>query len=138
MSRPPILKITKALLDKVGQMASRGLTNEQIACCLGVSETTVYKNKRNSPQFAQAIKNGQAKGVKDISNALFDKAAGGDTIAQIFYLKNRSPEEWKDRKEIKQEINQTVSIDTNQLADEVMQSIVKDERTRREEEASLH
>jgi hypothetical protein len=129
---------TPALMEEIETLAGQGLTLEQIARCIGIAISTLMMHKKNKVDVMEAIKRGQASGVQKVSNALFDKAVGGDTIAQIFYLKNRSPEEWKDRKEIKQEINQTVSIDTNQLADEVMQSIVKDERTRREEEARIH
>jgi len=50
-------------------------------------------------ELAEAIKKGKHKGLAVITNALFDKAKGGDTTAQIFYLKNRAPDEWKDRRD---------------------------------------
>ena len=42
--------------------------------------------------ISDAIKNGRAKGVGTITNALFESAVKGSVPAQIFYLKNRDQE----------------------------------------------
>jgi transcriptional regulator with XRE-family HTH domain len=83
-------------LDEVEELASHGLTQEQIALALGISETTLYERKAELADFADAIKRGQAKGIKDIVNALYINAkVAGNLGAQIFYLKNRAG--WKDK-----------------------------------------
>ena len=92
--------VTPEILRKVESLASQGLTTVQIGDVLGVHERTVYRYKENDRQFRQAIKEGQAKGVATISNALFQSARGGHVVAQIFYLKNRASDAWRDRKEL--------------------------------------
>ena len=57
-------------LNKVESLASRGLTQQQIADALGISRTTLYGRIKESEQFEQAIKKGQAKGVASVSNKL--------------------------------------------------------------------
>ena len=89
--------VTDEILTKVQSLASQGLTTVQIGDVLGVAERTVYKYKKNNKQFAQAIKEGQAKGVATITNALFKSAKSGQVTSMIFWLKNRAPNEWKDR-----------------------------------------
>ncbi len=84
-------------LDRVTELASRGLSHEQIAAALGISRTTLQARKRESEQFAQAIEKGQAQGIEQVSNALFQNAMGGNVTAQIFFLKARA--KWRDRPE---------------------------------------
>jgi hypothetical protein len=84
-------------LTKVQALASQGLTIVQIGHVLGIGERTVYTHKKNNKQFGQAIKEGQSKGVATITNALFKSAKSGQVTSMIFWLKNRAPDEWKDR-----------------------------------------
>jgi hypothetical protein len=85
-------------LTQVEHLASRGLTLEQIALSLGIAVSTLYKRKKEELEVSEAIKRGQASGIKEVSNALFENATGGNTVAQIFYLKNRAPDDWRDVK----------------------------------------
>ena len=94
--RPPI-EITDGLCRKAESLAAQGLTMEQIALVLGMGERTIYEKMAKFPQFSQAIKRGQAKGVAAITNKLFKKAKDGDNTSMIFYLKNRAG--WKDKTE---------------------------------------
>tara|TARA_R110002096_G_C14032928_1_gene671370 strand:+ start:57 stop:422 length:366 start_codon:yes stop_codon:yes gene_type:complete len=85
-------------LKKVEALASRGLTSHQIASCLNISPSTYFTNQRESKEFAQSIKDGKAKGIQQISNALFESAKAGNTTSQIFFLKAQAG--WKDRVDI--------------------------------------
>jgi hypothetical protein len=85
--------------DKVETLASQGLTMDQISSCLGCCTATLYNKMGSEVEVLDAIKRGRAKGVATIANALFETGKAGNVTAQIFYLKNRSPEDWKDRKE---------------------------------------
>ena len=84
-------------IKQVKTLASRGLTHEQIAAALGISHDTLYKRKAKYTEFSDAIKEGQGKGLAQVSNALFEQALGGNTSAAIFYMKNRAG--WKDKQE---------------------------------------
>ncbi|MDV3239075.1 MAG: LuxR family transcriptional regulator [Gammaproteobacteria bacterium] len=84
-------------LAEVERLASLGLTQEQIAASLGISERTLRNRKESSAEFADAIKAGQAKGISEVANALWTNAMGGNVTAQIFFLKARA--KWKDKHE---------------------------------------
>lgn len=89
--------VTDKILARVEAKARKGLSMEQIADVLGINYRTLYKHKKSNREFGEAIKRGQSKGLDTITNALFRAAKGGNITAQIFYLKNRGPDAWKDR-----------------------------------------
>ena len=76
-------------LQQVEELASRGLTMEQIAAALGICDRTLYRKKGTMSDLSEAIKRGKAKGVATVSNALFERAVQGDVKAQMFYLERR-------------------------------------------------
>jgi len=96
--------VTQEILEKVETLAGQGLTHDQIGQVLGVSERTVFSHKEKNMQFAQAIRRGQAKGVATVANSLFTSAKKGNVVAQIFFLTNRDPLNWKDRRHVDQTI----------------------------------
>lgn len=91
---------------KVRELASRGLGPTQIARALGVSWHTIDANRKRSQEFDEAIENGKAEGLAEVTNSLFESANSGNVTAQIFYLKNRDTSNWMDRVET----NHTLSI----------------------------
>jgi len=95
--RPPF-KIDKAVLTKTKGLAARGLTQQQIADSLGINVDTLHKYKNINSDFTEAIKEGQAQGIAEIANSLFNNAKTGNTTAQIFYMKNRAG--WSDKTEV--------------------------------------
>ena len=96
MARPSI-EITKAMIKKCELLASRGLTLEQIAHCIGISYNCLNEKKKQLNELNEAIKRGQASGIEQITNQLFNKALDGDNTAMIFYLKNRDQKNWGER-----------------------------------------
>lgn len=84
--------------------ARNGLANDQIAKNLGISIQTFYTYQNEHIEFLDAIKKGKEVTDFEVENALFKKALSGDTTAQIFWLKNRKPAEWRDRRELDQTI----------------------------------
>jgi len=92
----PRFEITPEILEKTERLAAQGLTQVQISACLGIVSKTLIEKKRAFSSFSDAIKNGRAKGVGTITNALFESAIKGSVPAQIFYLKNRDQENWSD------------------------------------------
>jgi len=83
----PYIEITEEMIKRAEQYASRGLTYEQIANCLGMSHETFIHKRRDYPELSDAIKKGRSRGIGDIANVLYGSAKAGNTTAQIFYLK---------------------------------------------------
>jgi hypothetical protein len=115
--------------NPVAMQAMRdGLTEKDGAKQLGISYTLWKEWKNAYPSFATAIKQGKAPVDAAVENALLKRALGysyteitveraggatiqrkrvrkdvpGDVTAQIFWLKNRRPDRWRDvsRKEL--------------------------------------
>lgn len=106
--------------------ARDGLTDEQIAKNIGINPSTLYDWKKKFEGIEQALKNGKEVIDRQVENALLKRALGyeydeikekyegnvltertitkkvviSDTTAQIFWLKNRKPEQWRDKQEI--------------------------------------
>ena len=102
-------------------MARNGLTQQQIANNLGISIDTLIENKKKYSEFNNALKKGKEVIDFEVENALLKRALGyeyeeetyengiltkkvkkhvaPDTTAQIFWLKNRKPNTWKDKVE---------------------------------------
>ena len=67
---------------------------EQTAWNLGVNPSTLYRNKAKSGVLQDALTRGRARGIRHMTGNLRDQADAGSAHATIFYLKNRSPDEW--------------------------------------------
>lgn len=85
MARPRI----EIDIAKVEEYAGQGLTQEEIALCLGISERTLRNHKQIDSVISDAIKRGRAVAAAAVSNKLFDMATGGDLGAIIWYEKTR-------------------------------------------------
>ena len=102
--------------------ARDGLTDEQISKNLGISKTTLYKYKDEHIELFELLKKGKEIVDYEVENALLKRALGyeydeityecgeevkrvrkqvaPDTTAQIFWLKNRKPEQWREKQVI--------------------------------------
>jgi hypothetical protein len=85
---------------KVERLASQGLTKQQIVDSLGISDETLRRREKEDVELVEAIKRGRAQGLNEVTNALFEAAISGNVTAQIWYLKNRAPSDWRDRVEV--------------------------------------
>jgi len=81
-------------LAKVESLAANGLTQEQIAAALGISERTLRSRKGEIADFADAIKRGKAKGIALVTNKLMESIKGGNMTGMIFFLKTQAG--WKE------------------------------------------
>lgn len=103
--------------------ARDGLTDDQIAGNIGISRSTLAEWKKKYPDISDALKKGKEIVDTEVENALLKRALGydytetskkyengqlvekkvvtkhvvGDVTAQIFWLKNRKPGEWRDK-----------------------------------------
>lgn len=104
--------------------ARDGLTDKQISKNIGISESTLNDWKKKFPEFSESLKQSKEIADRQVENALHKTALGfyyeedmvtnqGDvvrvkkyskpnTTAQIFWLKNRKPADWRDKQEIEQ------------------------------------
>lgn len=106
-------KQVKDKLILVEGWARDGLTDEQIANNLGISKDTFYQYKKKYPDFSDSLKKGKEYIDYEVENALLKSALSGNTTAQIFWLKNRKPDKWKDK------------IDTNKDTQDVIERLDK-------------
>lgn len=77
--------------------ARDGLTDEEIAKNMGVRTSTLYEWKNKYSEISEALKKGKEFADYQIENALYNSALDGNTTAQIFWLKNRRPDKWRDK-----------------------------------------
>lgn len=106
--------------------ARDGLTEEQIAKNIGISRQSLWKWKEKEVDILNALKKGKEVVDIEVENALLKRALGytitiveqkldkegcvhtlekdvhvpGDTTAQIFWLKNRRKQQWRDKVEV--------------------------------------
>jgi transcriptional regulator with XRE-family HTH domain len=101
------ISFTDEQLEEVKRMVGMGVSEQKIADSMGVSLATISRRKRDSDKFDKAIKEGRVKALDAVASALFLNATENmNPTSQIFYLKNRDPENWQDRVET----NHTLSI----------------------------
>lgn len=100
----------------------RGLTYKEVASNMGISSMTLQRWRKLSKILGDTLNISRDIAVSHVENALYKSALGfryreqsvtnkGEVVwvekyekpsiaAQIFYLKNRRPELWSDRKEV--------------------------------------
>jgi len=78
--------------------ARDGLTNEQIAENLGINQDTFYNYKKKYPEFSETLKRGKEVIDYQVENALLKNALDGNVTAQIYWLNNRKPKQWKNKR----------------------------------------
>ena len=144
-------------LQQLERLASLGLTDEQIGFTFGVSEQTIntWKKKAN---ISLALKKGKDVSDRRVERALFERATGyshpedkimqylgravvvetikhypPDTLAAIFWLKNRKREDWRDRQQLEHiikpflhpEFEGATTADLEKQADELREKRTK-------------
>jgi DNA-binding XRE family transcriptional regulator len=118
-------KFTEAMLKQAATLSELGLTDAKMADFFGVSESTLNNWKQSHPDFLESLKTGKAIADEKVERALYERAIGyehpdshvsnfqgsitvtpivkhypPDTTAGIFWLKNRKPEQWREKQEV--------------------------------------
>lgn len=104
-------------------LAKLGKTNDEISLAMGIARSTFIEWQKKHPEFSVAIKIGKSEADTAVEAALYKRAIGydidiqetteypdggvqvkktrkhvpPDPTSQIFWLKNRKPEEWRDK-----------------------------------------
>ena len=115
--------ITQEGLLKIEGWARDGCTDKEIAANIGINPDTLYTWKKKFPILAESLKKGKDVVDRQVEKSLLQRALGysyeeisekyedgvmterkvtkkhvvPDTTAQIFWLKNRKPEQWRDK-----------------------------------------
>jgi DNA-binding XRE family transcriptional regulator len=128
-------------LLKIEGWAKDGLIDEQIADNIGINRKTLYEWKKKYPPISDALKTGKEVADRKVENALFKNAMGyeytevkeyieqtddgkkkkkiekttkhvpANTTAQIFWLKNRKPKQWRDKQDIEHSGGLNITVD---------------------------
>lgn len=114
------------MIEEAEKLAELGLTNEEIADFWGRSRRAFQYWLNKYPELLHTLKRGKLKADKEVEKKLYQRAVGyeykektyekrgdelklvkevvkqmaPDTTAQIFWLKNRRSDLWRDRREI--------------------------------------
>ena len=96
-------------LQAAEELASLGLTDQQIADSLGISRSTLSRRKADDDTFEAILRKGKAKAIVKVSSALMQEVENGSLRAIIFYLKCRAG--WREEEpEIREIPPLTISI----------------------------
>ena len=71
---PKPRQITDQLLEQVERLAARGLSQKQVCDALGFSQSWWHAKKGKIEELEDCYKKGQARGLSDVSNALYESA----------------------------------------------------------------
>lgn len=102
-----------------------GATNDELATFFDVHVSTIYQWKLDHEEFSDALKRGKEMADARVAKALFSRATGyshedvdikmyegeiietptvkhypPDATSMIFWLKNRQPEKWREKREV--------------------------------------
>lgn len=99
-------------LQAAEELASLGLTDQQIADSLGISRSTLSRRKADDDTFEAILRKGKAKAIVKVSSALMQEVENGSLRAVIFYLKCRAG--WREEEpEIKEIPPMIISVHTD-------------------------
>ena len=91
--------ITEEGLASLAEWKREGLSDSKIAGKCGVNKNTITVWKKRHPDIADALSGGKKLSDADVEEALRREALDGKVTAQIFWLKNRRPDKWRDKPE---------------------------------------
>jgi hypothetical protein len=125
-----------------------GATDKEIAEFFSVSEQTLNSWKKKFPQFLESLKKGKAVADANVASRLYSRAIGydaratkfatnegkmeyiehypPDTTAAIFWLKNRQPGKWRDKKEVENQVK--LGDELESMSDEELAAIIRGEK----------
>ncbi len=151
-------KLTKEIKTGIAKLLGRGYSQVQVGKILGVSQSTINRWVAFNPDLRIDIKLQEQLATDMVERAMFDKATGNvvtherkiefdvntghektteykekthppDTASSIFWLKNKRPDQWKDRHEIYND--GTIAHDVRLQLLEDIQKLTPDQRLTR-------
>jgi len=142
MARPSSYKPEFA--EQARKLCQLGATDNELGDFFGVRRETIWAWAQKHEEFSNSLKAGKDAADERVAQSLYHRAVGytfdsekvfqhqgevvrapikehvpPDTTAMIFWLKNRRPHEWRD----KREIEHSGAIDFNNASDEELARI---------------
>lgn len=139
VGRPPKYKkwLTERGLQQITAWAREGLYDYQVAKKMGIGRSTFSEWLLEYTELVEALEEGRDYADRQIENALYKSAMGYEYVeetevnvgkgkmeidkrviktqapsvnAQIFWLKNRQPDRWRDKQEIDNKHSGTINV----------------------------
>ena len=86
-----------------------------------------YKEKRQVPIKVRETTNGEGSKEK-VEIIEVEDYYPPETSAQIFWLKNRNPQMWRDKREVEMEVENKNRFDYSKLSDEAIKELINAEK----------
>ena len=86
-----------------------------------------YKEKRQVPIKIRETTNGEGSKEK-VEIIEVEDYYPPETSAQIFWLKNRNPQMWRDKREVEMEVENKNHFDYSKLSDEAIKELINAEK----------
>lgn len=83
--------------------AKDGLTDEDIAANMGISRSTLNNWKNKYSDISDTLKKGKDVVDRQVENALLKEALDGNITAIIYWLNNRKPDKWRNKRTVEVE-----------------------------------
>jgi len=147
-------KYRKEYVKQTFKLCLLGATDKELADFFDVNEDTIYEWKKEYPEFSEAIKGGKEEADATVASKLYHRAIGyehtdtqfatyqgeitdqkeytkhypPDTVAAIFWLKNRQKAKWRDKQEVDLtgKMEQTNKVDLSGFTIEQLKEMLKE------------
>lgn len=94
----PII-VTDQIAESVYEMKAAGRSDRYIASVLGVSYARFKETLKFDQRLVEALEQGAAQDIQEVADALRENAMTGNFGAQKYYLNNRAPDEWREKRD---------------------------------------
>lgn len=102
-------------LLRVEGWARDGLTDEDIAANMGISRSTLNNWKNKYSDISDTLKKGKEVVDRQVENALLKEALDGNITAIIYWLNNRKPDKWRNKRTV--EVEETPDAASKEMDD---------------------
>lgn len=92
------LRFDKVRREEYLDLLRNGMGRQMAARQVGMTPRTPQRWRLRHPKFAQREAEAEMEAHEQVEDALFQAASSGNTTAMIFYLTNRAPERWADKR----------------------------------------
>lgn len=120
------VKAKKETIEAVLENLRKG--NGILVSCknAGISHVTLWRLRKEDPELEEEYQQILDSRTQIVEDALFKNACEGNTTAQIFWLKNRAPERWRDVQDYRHEGNVGLTHQTAEQARQLLKNILPD------------